>query len=190
VEAICSLIVLHHDIGKLTNEYQNEAFYRHEMLSACFLYKYIIECGEKMGLSSYECAFLAPVAASVAYLHHEGLQVSHRHLEMRAPTYSYLLGLLWNKSFSMVTGWESIASKLEDLELGSHYTYPSFVDGLEVASTLGKIITYSDGAPKPLALRMAIASALQPVVICDNRAARYRGGRTTRFSEFLGAGEL
>lgn len=193
VERICSLLILHHDIGKLSEEYQKGTFFRHEMLSAYFIYRYGMTSCREMGLSNYECEFLASVSAAAIYLHHEALQVSHRHFEMRAPTYSYLLSFLSDRKFSMLNEWSDIISKLEDKSFGTHYEYPSFkkqISGSDVARALGTIITYVDGSPKALAMRMAVASVLQPLIICDNLAASARGGTPSRLSKFLGVGEI
>jgi len=193
VERICGLPILHHDIGKLSEEYQKETFYRHEMLSAYFVYRYGMTSCREMGLSDYECEFLASMSAAAIYLHHEALQVSHRHFEMRAPTYSYLLSLLSDKKFSMLAGWNNITSKLENQALGTRYSYSAFkeqIGGSDVARTLGTVITYIDGSPKALAIRIAVASVLQPLTICDNIAATARGGEPSRLSKFLGAGEI
>lgn len=193
VERICGLLILHHDIGKLSEEYQKGTFYRHEMLSAYFIYRYGMTSCREMDLSNYECEFLASVSAAAIYLHHEALQVGHRHFEMRAPTYSYLLSFLSDRKFSMLKEWYNITSKLEDKSFGTHYEYPSFkkqISGSKVARALGTIITYVDGSPKALAMRMAVALVLQPLIICDNLAASARGGTPSRLSRFLGVGEI
>jgi len=193
VERICGILILHHDIGKLSEEYQKETFYRHEMLSAFLNYHYNMTSFRKIGLTDYECKFLTSISAAAIYLHHEALQISHHHFEMRAPTYSYLLTLLSDRRFSMLSEWNNITSKLEDQALGRHFAYPKFkeqISGSEVARLLGTVITYIDGSPKALALRMAVASLLQPLTICDNLAAMARGGKPTYLSKFLGAGEV
>lgn len=93
----------------------------------------------------------------------------------------------------MLNEWSDIISKLEDKSFGTHYEYPSFkkqISGSDVARALGTIITYVDGSPKALAMRMAVASVLQPLIICDNLAASARGGTPSRLSKFLGVGEI
>ena len=193
IEKFCGLLILHHDIGKLSEEYQKKMFLRHEILSAYFIYQYVMTFWREMGLSDYECKFLRSISAAATYLHHEALQLSHHHLELRAPTYSYLLSILLNRKFSMLHLWNDITSKLEELALGTCHVYLRFegqISGPEVAGVLGEVVTYIDGSFNTLAVRVAVASVLQPLTICDNLAASARGGLPSRLSKFLGAGEI
>lgn len=193
MEKFCGLLILHHDIGKLSEDYQRNTFPRHEILSAYFIYQHGTTFWRKMDLSDHECEFLSSISAAATYLHHEALQLSHRHFEMRAPTYSYLLSILLDQKFSMLDRCNDITSKLEEQMLGTCHVYPRFegrINGFEVARVLGEVVTYIDGSLKTLAMRTAVASVLQPLTICDNLAAAARGGTPSRLSKFLGVGEI
>ena len=93
---ICGVAVLHHDVGKLCRSYQSrkKTFYRHEMLSSFLIHDYIINMlNDKFPLDEQRAELLSSIISAAIYLHHEGLQISHRYYEMRAPTYGYLLNL-------------------------------------------------------------------------------------------------
>ena len=195
---MCGLMILHHDIGKLSENYQtedkNKRFYRHEMLSVHLLYEYMIRMmKEETDLNEQVRELLASIIAASVYLHHEALQLSHHHFEMRAPTYAYLLNLLTGREFLMVRKWKEIAMKLELWALKTahgYFTTATKINGDKVARTLASIMTLIDGHPKPLAIRLGISTLLQLLTIVDNRAALARGGKLTRFTECLGVLEI
>lgn len=197
LQEICNVAILHHDIGKLSENYQdtdpNKRFWRHEMLSSFLIHGYIMNMlNERSSIERQRAELISSIISAALYLHHEALQISHQHYEMRAPTYSYLLNLLAGKEFSMVEGWRSITAELEGWAFKESFNYfkeITSINGYEVANLLGSVITLIDGGPDPLSLRLSVASILQPIVISDNLAALKRGGKPSRFSEFLGAME-
>jgi CRISPR-associated endonuclease Cas3-HD len=183
---IMGFIILHHDVGKLTKEYQNKKFFRHEALSSYILYRWL----EMSGFEGGKADLLAAVFAAAVYLHHEGLQIAHEHFEMREPTYSYLLNWLSGIEFNMVEVWDELMRQIsQEYTPISTPTYSIFsqkpIAGFEVANVLGSIVTSVDGCAEPLAMRMAIAAVLHPLTICDNRAASKRGGMPSTISRAL-----
>lgn len=192
---ICGVTILHHDVGKLCINYQskNKTFYRHEMLSSFLIHDYIINMlNDRSSLDEQRREILSSIISAAIYLHHEGLQISHRYYEMRAPTYGYLLTLLAGKEFDMIKGWKSISAKLEYWALNKNLDYfrdVASINGYEVANVLGSIITLIDGGLDPLPLRLAVASILHPIMVSDNLASLRRGGKPSRLSRFLGVME-
>jgi CRISPR/Cas system-associated endonuclease Cas3-HD len=181
-----SLLILHHDIGKLANEYQTRDFYRHEALSAHILYHQFVEARQ----ASEETDLLAAIFAAATYLHHEALQISHNHFEMREPTYSYLLNWLSPWEYHMVEMSDELLGQLNKRLVPTCVIAPfslknKLIAGREVAMTLASVMTAVDGCAEPLAVRMAVASVLHPLTICDNRAANMRGGVPSVFSTAL-----
>jgi CRISPR-associated endonuclease Cas3-HD len=176
------LVILHHDLGKLTNEYQNKEFFRHEILSSFILYNQLKQDHSKTEL-------LAAIFAAAVYLHHEGLQISHEHFELREPTYSYLINWLSSREFHMVSNWDELFYQINRqyllLPMRPVSLNQKVIKGLEVANTLGSLLVIVDGFPEPLAMRMAIATVLHPLTICDNRAASVRGGIPSIISKTL-----
>lgn len=192
----CNIMVLHHDIGKLSENYQGSknTFYRHEILSAFLLKDYICSIlSDKMQLSKYASKVVSSLLSSAVYLHHEGLQISHKHYELRMPTYNYLIHLLADLDFSMISNWKTITSEIERWALGKSYEqyFPekNVFKGIEVAKELSRMIMFIDGDIHSLALRLVVSSILQPLMISDNLAAIARGGKPSKFSEFLGGFE-
>jgi len=173
-------IILHHDVGKLTKEYQNKKFFRHEAVSTYILYHWLEELGRK---NIWPAMFGAAV-----YLHHEGLQIAHRHFEMREPTYSYLINWLSPLEFYMVDGWNEFIAQINQKYLGVPISLDfkrESITGFDVAETLGSIMISVDGCTEPLVMRMGIAAILHPLTICDNRAANKRGGMPSTISQAL-----
>jgi len=196
IRNICDIMILHHDVGKLSENYQKtkNTFYRHEILSAFLLKEYVHDIlSDEMQLNTYASKVVSSLISSAVYLHHEGLQISHRHYELRVPTYSYLVHLLSDLNFSMISNWKTIVSEIEKWALGKSYEqyFPerNIFKGTEVAEGLSRMIMLIDGDINPLALRLVVSSILQPLMISDNLAAIARGGKPSRFSEFLGGFE-
>jgi len=173
-----SFMILHHDIGKLTVEYQKREFFRHEVVSSYILYRYLQEHIPKS---------LATILAAATYLHHEGLQITHEHFEMREPTYSYLLAWLSSREFHMINGWEDLMFHVTQKYLPEFMPFSAChlraIRGSEIADVLGSIAIRVDGCSAPLSMRMAIAAVLHPLTICDSLAAKKRGGTSSFFSE-------
>jgi CRISPR/Cas system-associated endonuclease Cas3-HD len=190
---VCDVAILHHDIGKLSVDYQSGEFYRHEMLSAFLTYNYITNMSStEFSLDEPRTKVLSSIISAALYLHHEALQISHHHRERRTPTYGYLLNILMGRKFRMVRRWRSIAAELEYWAFNKYLDYFEdivLIDGYKVAGLLGLIITLIDGGPDPLPLRLAVSSILHPITISDNLAALERGGKPSRLSSFLGAME-
>jgi CRISPR-associated endonuclease Cas3-HD len=180
-----SLIVLHHDIGKLTEEYQNGNFIGHEALSAYLLYHQFRE----QRLEQNGSDLLAAIFASAVYLHHEALQISHDHFEMREPTYSYLLYWFSSKKFTMVNAFNDLITQMNQqfvplsLSIVSLTSKP--IKGTELARTLGSIMITIDGYSDPVVMRMGVATVLHSLTICDNLAANKRGGTPSGLSKAL-----
>lgn len=195
LQDICGVAVLHHDVGKLCTSYQsrNKTFYRHEMLSSFLIHDYIVKMlNDRLPLDEQRRELLSSIISAAIYLHHEGLQISHRYYELRAPTYSYLLNLLAGKEFYMIKGWKLISTKLEHWAFNKALDYfkdINSISGYEVANLLGSIITLIDGRLESLPLRLAVASILHPIMISDNLASLRRGGKPSRLSRFLGVME-
>ena len=193
---ICGVAVLHHDVGKLCADYQSrdgKRFYRHEMLSSYLLHNYIMSMlSDASSLDDQRAELLSSIISSAIYLHHEGLQISHKYYEIRAPTYGYLLNLLAGREFHMIKGWRLISTELEQWAFNkkfNHFGDITSINGYEAANLLGSIITLIDGGFDPLLLRLAVASILQPIMISDNLASLKRGGIPSRLSRFLGVME-
>lgn len=190
ISEMFSLILLHHDIGKLTLEYQNKEFFRHEICSSYILYHLITprtRIDNEM-TKSQEIDLLSAIFTAAVYLHHEGLQISHEHREMREPVYSFLLNWLSSKTFHMIEGWDEITNLINECYLSSPISIPrnfSEIEGSIIAKTLGTIMTTIDGSTDPLAVRMAVAAVLHPLTICDNLAANKRGGSPSLISKVL-----
>jgi len=145
--------------------------------------------GKVSSLNSQKAELLSSIISSAIYLHHEGLQISHKYHEIRAPTYGYLLNLLAGKEFYMIKGWRLISTELEQWAFNkkfNHFGDITSINGYEAANLLGSIITLIDGSLNPLQLRLAVASILQPIMISDNLASLRRGGKPSRLSRFLG----
>jgi len=173
-------VILHHDVGKLTKEYQNKKFFRHEAISAYILYQWLEELCQK---NTWAAMFGAAV-----YLHHEGLQIAHKHFEMREPTYSYLINWLSPLEFYMIDGWNELIAQINQKYLGvsiSSNFKRKPITGFDIAETLGSIMISVDGCTEPLVMRMGIAAILHPLTICDNRAANKRGGIPSTISQAL-----
>lgn len=179
-QQVIGSIILHHDVGKLTEEYQNKKFFRHEAISAYILYHWLEELCQKNTL--------AAMFGAAVYLHHEGLQIAHKHFEMREPTYSYLINWLSPWEFRMINGWNKLIAQINqkylDLPISSDFKQKS-ITGSDVAETLGSIMITIDGCTEPPVMRMAIAAILHPLTICDNRAANKRGGMPSTISRAL-----
>jgi len=192
ISDLLSLNILHHDIGKLTLEYQNKEFFRHEVVSSYVLHYLVtiyLERNNKLILNT-DSDLLSAVFAAAVYLHHEGLQISHEHLEMREPTYSYLLNWLSSKSFHITPYWNEIINLIDRCYLSLSMPIPQkfndlTVEGPVIAKTLGTLMTIIDGSIDPLAVRMAVAAILHPLTICDNLAANKRGGALSPISKVL-----
>lgn len=189
IQSVCELVVLHHDIGKLSTDYQNRNFYRHEILST-----YVMShCLKSLGSDVVgETRTIAPLFAAAIYLHHEALQISHGWFELRSPVYSYLLHLLGGKRMRMVNEWRTIFIELNQKQLGISLELPPEIDrdefnGDSIVDELQQMINYVDGDPRlpPLETRLAISAILQPLTICDNLAAGKRGGQPSLISELL-----
>jgi CRISPR/Cas system-associated endonuclease Cas3-HD len=180
LEKVLGAMILHHDIGKLTKEYQEKRFYRHESISTHVLFPWLREITSETTSAS--------MFSSAVYLHHEGLQIAHKHFEMREPTYSYLLNWLSPWTFSKVVHWDEIISQINhfyDIPIISAVQNDK-IFGSNIAKTLGDILIEIDGCPEPLVARMGVAAILHPLTICDNRAAAKRGGKTTEIGRAIG----
>jgi len=176
VKTIMRLLVASHDIGKLTWEYQEgQRWFRHELLGACCVYEF---SSTSFNRSSMLLAFMA----SAVYLHHEAIQLRRG---LRTPYYEYLLHLLHGKTFTFVSGYEEIIEYLNKISEVDIQIPPQVLDANSVLKTLATIIATVDGNPRAPIFRLAVAGLLQPLTLVDYVAASKRGGRTTRFAEFV-----
>jgi CRISPR-associated endonuclease Cas3-HD len=173
-------IILHHDVGKLTKEYQDKKFFRHEAISAHILYRWLLELFQERTLPA--------MLAAAVYLHHEGLQIAHRHFEMREPTYGYLINWLSPLQFCKADGWNELISQINQEYLGVPVSFDpekKTISGFDIAESLGAIMINVDGCSEPLVMRMGIAAVLHPLTVCDNLAANKRGGTPSTISKAL-----
>ena len=180
VQKVMSSIILHHDVGKLTKEYQDKKFFRHEAVSAHILYHWLLELFQERTLPA--------MLGAAVYLHHEGLQIAHKHFEMREPTYSYLINWLSPLQFCKIDGWNELIPQINQEYLGVPMSFDlekEAISGSDIAESLGTIMIYVDGCSEPLVMRMGIAAVLHPLTICDNRAANKRGGTPSTISKAL-----
>ncbi|MEM0050403.1 MAG: CRISPR-associated endonuclease Cas3'' [Nitrososphaeria archaeon] len=180
-----SLVILHHDVGKLTKEYQEKKFFRHEIISAYILYRQFDE-----EFREDESNILPAILASAVYLHHEALQISHNYFEMRDPTYSYLLHLLSSRTFNMIEHFNELINQMNQKYITLSPSVTSSlvgkpIMGTDVARTLSSMIVTVDGYSEPLVTRIAVAAVLHPLTICDNLAANKRGGTPSSLSKAL-----
>ena len=174
------MVILHHDIGKLTKEYQCKNFFRHEAISAHILFPWLKEIVSENTLTA--------MFSAAVYLHHEGLQIAHKHFEMREPTYSYLLNWLSPWVFSKVNYWNELIFKINryfDIPTPSA-VQSDLISGSNIAETLGAVLINVDGCTEPLVTRLGVAAILHPLTVCDNRAATKRGGTPTKISQAVG----
>jgi len=180
IKNLMRFLLINHDAGKLTNEYQTGKYWRHELISAYIVYRRLKES------AFANSPLLQSIATSAVYLHHEALQISHGIEELRFPTYSYLINYLHKQSFTIN---EVHLDGLFELEKGEGITLKKFslneIKGHTIASTLGSVISVMDGHYEATKLRLAVAVILQPLVICDVLAGRERGGNPPHLAQFL-----
>ena len=174
IEQALSFAILHHDVGKLTKEYQEEKWYRHEIIGAYLLYN----------IFSHEFAereyghYLSNVIGAAIYLHHEAIQLSRGWLKLRSPTLDYLLSKIGHLRFTFESYAQEIFN-LATLLMGSkkiNYSLPQNVEGKQIAMSLGRIICSLDSMPRINATRLCIASFLLPITQVDNKAAEIGRG--------------
>lgn len=193
VQEAMDMTIIHHDIGKLTEEYQNQRLIGHEVLSTYLLFYQFKSQFEKQKIGQNESDILASIFSSAVYLHHEAAQIYYGTLEMREPTYSYLLYRFSSLTFHKIRAFNELINQINQIYVPSLASITSSlaqdiqkpIIGSEVVKTLGSIILTVDGYSDPLVMRMGVATVLHPLTICDNLAARRRGGKPPALSREL-----
>ncbi|MEM3433190.1 MAG: HD domain-containing protein [Candidatus Methanomethyliaceae archaeon] len=191
VQRLIGIEIIHHDIGKLTQEYQlGQHGYRHELLSAVLLYDAFK--AEVLQHAPRHADLIAAIFSASVYLHHEGLHITQRHLDLRAPSYSFLLSQLSGQVVRLRDDWWDITQGLTNALLVAPLKWRpqdrlegTQIAGETLAKQLGEIIVTVDGYVDPLAIRLAVAATAHPLKVCDNLSARSRGGAPGRFSQLL-----
>ena len=172
-----AMAIVHHDLGKLVEDYQQHdgGWKRHEIITAPIIYEALREaCKSDFGEG------LAAIVSSATYLHHEAIQVGSWK-ELRSPSLDYLSSLL-RRSFKMIDASsivvnvaDATASKL-GLKLNAGKLLARRVKGpigsKDLLRGLGRIISFIDGSPIAPRLRLAVAGALLPLRVVDDKAAR------------------
>ena len=191
VQRLMDIEIIHHDIGKLTHEYQlGQRGYRHELLSAALLYEAFKS--EVLEEVPRHADLIASILSASVYLHHEGLYIIHKHLELRAPSYSFILSQLSGHTIRLREDWWRITQGLNNVLLNvplkwqpEHGLEVMEINGETIAERLGEIIMILDGHVDSAAIRLAVAAIAQPLKVCDNLSAMHRGGEPGRFAQFL-----
>ncbi len=184
VDAV-SLLVAHHDAGKLTRNYQEGVRgYRHELISAFLLWDRALMLGQEFGLGEADRMLLAAALTSACYLHHEAIQVMFRMWDVRAPTYGDLLSRLSRLEVETLPYAKELVEWQEREATGrilGHFDWPRCIRGREMVSKLAKAVTLVDGAANPVEVRMTVSALLLALTYADNVAAMQRGGAVRSF---------
>lgn len=165
--------VVHHDVGKLTKEYQGGKWYRHEVLGAHVVHAIL---SNYLADEPYRDVLCTLTSAAV-YLHHEAIQMARKWLGLRSPTFEYLNSKVGSLSFTFEEeGRQAFEATSELSGLNVKWRPPEVVEGREVVRTISSIVSMLDGMPRINATRLCLASMTLLVSEVDNRAAER--GRT------------
>ncbi len=185
LDRLLDLMVLNHDIGKLTRVYQNYCLcddlrtFRHEHVSSYFVSR-LLKYSHSPPLPT-----LRSLICSAIYLHHEALVTSWRSPDLtwlRVPTADYLLAHMLRFSrddLEFIPYAYEIVDELNwcvtnvrirrDILSGP-------LDVRDIVRELSEMVSFIDGPASAPEMRLASASILLPLTFVDNRAgARGRG---------------
>lgn len=168
LERALRIAVVHHDIGKLSREYQNGEWYRHEIIGAHAVYNMLFDYLTDKPYKDLLCALIS----AAVYLHHEAIQIARKWFKLRSPTFEYLNSKIGLLSFT----FDDIALQAFDAinefsRLGIRWRLPKTIGGKEIVRTVSDIISLVDGIPRVNAARLCLASAVLLISEVDNRAA-------------------
>lgn len=160
--------IIHHDLGKLTKEYQDGEWYRHEVVSTHavhnMLFSYLTD-------EPYKDLLCALISAAV-YLHHEAIQMARKWLKLRSPTFEYLNSKVGSLSFTFKEDARQAFKAVNELSgLNMKWRLPEIMEGREVVKTISNIISLLDGMPRVNTTRLCLASITLLISEADNRAA-------------------
>lgn len=163
------IVVVHHDIGKLSKEYQDGKWYRHEVVGAHLVYDML-----SMHLTDEKLygKLLRALLSATVYLHHEAIQLARNWSGLRSPTFEYLIDKIGSLSFTFKEEahcFFECANKIGGLNM--KYRLSEKIEGRKIVSTIGNVVSLLDGMPRVNAARLCLASMLLLVNEIDNRAA-------------------
>jgi hypothetical protein len=165
--------IAHHDVGKLSNEYREEKWYRHEVISAHIVHDILLK---SLPQRSYK-DLLSAILSAATYLHHEGMQLSRGWFKLRSPTFDYLISKVGNKSFIFEEGayqFFETTNAIYNLDNMVHsYSLSGKVSGEEIVETIGNFVSSLDSAPNVNAARLCLASMMLLINEVDNIAAEW-----------------
>ncbi|MDW8004958.1 MAG: CRISPR-associated endonuclease Cas3'' [Thermofilaceae archaeon] len=165
--------VIHHDVGKLANEYQNREWYRHEVVGAHAVYNILFDYLTDKPYKDLLCALIS----AAVYLHHEAIQMARKWLKLRSPTFEYLNSKVGSLSFTFEERARQAFEAVNELNgLSIKWKLPENMKGGEVVKTVSGIISLLDGMPRVNTTRLCLASMTLLISEVDNRAAER--GRT------------
>ncbi|MEM4488609.1 MAG: CRISPR-associated endonuclease Cas3'' [Desulfurococcaceae archaeon] len=168
LEEALKIAIAHHDIGKLSREYQNGEWYRHEIIGAHAVYNILFNYLTDKPYKDLLCALIS----AAVYLHHEAIQIAHKWFKLRSPTFEYLNSKIGPLFFTFddvaLQAFEAI-NEFSKLSIG--WRLPKAIGGKEIVRTISNIISLIDGMPRVNATRLCLASAVLLISEVDNRAA-------------------
>ncbi|MEM2482846.1 MAG: hypothetical protein QW365_07130 [Candidatus Nezhaarchaeales archaeon] len=168
LEKALKIAIVHHDVGKLSEEYQNGEWYRHEIIGAHVIYNMLFDYLTDEPYKDLLCALIS----AAVYLHHEAIQIAHKWFKLRSPTFEYLNSKIGPLSFTFddiaLQAFEAIN---EFSELNIRWRLPKIIGGKEIVRTISDIISLVDGMPRVNAARLCLASVVLLLNEVDNRAA-------------------
>jgi len=180
VESSLIFSIVHHDIGKLTENYQHYKknkyikWIRHEIISAYIIYHslmnhFLNKIEESL---SFFVEPMVNVFTAAVYLHHEAFWLWKGYLELRVPTLDYFLSVLHNLDVVFLDNADKIIRALgEYLKIEIPAVTYNRISGNEIAYTLGSVFNYLDGSPNSVVFRAIVSSILHPLIISDNMAS-------------------
>jgi len=168
LEKTLKIAIVHHDIGKLSREYQNGEWYRHEIIGAHAIYNVLFDY---LTDGLYKDLLCAIISAAV-YLHHEAIQIAHKWFKLRSPTFEYLNSKIGSLSFTFDDVALQVFEAINEFSgLDIRWRLPKTIGGKEIVRTVSNIISLIDGMPRINAARLCLASAVLLISEVDNRAA-------------------
>lgn len=169
IETGLKIAIIHHDLGKLTKEYQEGKWYRHEIVGAYLTYNIL---SEYLTDEKPYGKILRSLLSAAVYLHHEAIQLARRWSGLRSPTFEYLLNTIGPLSFTFEETAYSFFKYANTIgELGLRYELPGEIKGKEIVNIIGNFVCLIDGMPYVSATRLCLASILLLITEIDNKAA-------------------
>ncbi|MEM4482072.1 MAG: hypothetical protein QXV04_05065 [Desulfurococcaceae archaeon] len=168
IEKALKISIVHHDIGKLSKEYQNGDWYRHEIVGAHAVYSMLFDYLTDEPYKELLCALIS----AAVYLHHEAIQIAHKWFKLRSPTFEYLNSKIGSFSFTFdENALQAFEAINEFSGIDVNWRLPKIMKGEEIVRTVSDTISLIDGMSRVNATRLCLASMVLLISEIDNNAA-------------------